>query len=86
MYWLVALALGPASYAQAQALLGSIFGRLLLFLWTFAFFFHLSNGIRHLFWDAGVGLDLETAYATGKIVVGAAGALTLVSWIIAYAI
>lgn len=85
-YWLVSLAIGPAAYAQAQAIAGSFFGRLLLFLWTFAFFYHLANGIRHLFWDAGMGLDLETAYATGKIVVGAAGVLTLASWIIAYAI
>ncbi len=85
-YWLVALAIGPATYAEAQALLGSVVGRLLLFVWTFSLFYHMCNGIRHLFWDAGLGLELETAYLSGKAVIGAAAGLTVVSWIAAYAV
>ena len=55
-YWLVALALGPAAYDQAQGVLGSAIGQVLLFVWSFSLFYHLCNGIRHLFWDAGIGL------------------------------
>tara|TARA_Y100001934_G_C11614446_1_gene433699 strand:- start:76 stop:318 length:243 start_codon:yes stop_codon:yes gene_type:complete len=80
------LAIGPATYAEAQALLGSVVGRLLLFVWTFSLFYHMCNGIRHLFWDAGLGLELETAYLSGKAVIGAAAGLTVVSWIAAYAV
>ena len=85
-YWLVSLAVGPNAYAQAQAVLGSFLGRLLLFLWTLSFFYHLCNGIRHLIWDAGMGFDMDMVYLSGKITVGAAAALTLIAWIIAYAI
>jgi succinate dehydrogenase / fumarate reductase cytochrome b subunit len=57
-------------------------GQLLLFLWTWALFYHLCNGIRHLFWDAGYGFDLETTYKSGKAVIGASVILTLVVWIV----
>lgn len=36
---------------------------------AFCLFFHLANGIRHLFWDAGVGLDLKTTYLSGWTVI-----------------
>jgi succinate dehydrogenase / fumarate reductase cytochrome b subunit len=86
VYWLLALAEGPDAYARARAVLGSGFGQLCLFAWTFALFYHLCNGIRHLVWDAGYGLEIETAEMTGKVVLGASGALTVLAWIIAYGI
>ena len=84
IYWLAAAASGPAAFEIAQGLIGSIIGRLLLLGWTFALFYHLCNGIRHLFWDAGWGLELDDAYRSGWIVVAASGALTLLSWILGY--
>ncbi|HEX4573129.1 MAG TPA: succinate dehydrogenase, cytochrome b556 subunit, partial [Dongiaceae bacterium] len=77
----VAAASGPAAFATAAGLIGSWLGRLLLFGWTFALFFHLANGIRHLFWDAGLGFELKTVYASGWTVVVAAVALTVISFI-----
>jgi len=85
-YWLAALAISEDTYAAAQGILGSIVGRALLFLWTFSLWYHMCNGIRHLFWDAGVGLELEAAYRSGKVVIGGAIGLTLLSWIVAYAV
>ncbi len=84
VYWLAAAAGGPESYAAAQDFIGSIIGRLLLFGWTVALFYHLANGIRHLFWDAGYGYELPTVYRSGWLVVAATTALTLLSWISAY--
>jgi len=84
VYWLVSLAQGPESYAEAQAFFGSILGRFILFPWVFSLFYHLCNGIRHLFWDMGVGFEIATVYTSGKIVVGAAVLLTLVSFGMAY--
>jgi len=84
-YWLVAAASGPEAYAHAQSRLSSKLGLLFLFLWTLALFYHLSNGVRHLFWDAGYGFELETVDKTGKWVIIAAVALTLLAWIIATA-
>ena len=85
-WWVTALALGPEPFATARVVLGSWFGRLLLFAWTFSFFFHLCNGIRHLFWDAGLGFEVRTAYASGKAVIAASVALTFVAFGIAYAL
>jgi len=84
-YWLVAAASGPEAYAHAQSLLSSKLGLLFLFLWTWALFYHLSNGVRHLFWDAGYGFELETVDKTGKWVIIASVALTVLAWIIATA-
>lgn len=85
VYWLVSVASGPEAHANAQALLGSWPGQLLLFAWTLAFWFHFSNGMRHLFWDAGQGLELGPARLSGYLVVVAAILLTVISWVAAYA-
>ena len=85
VYWLAAVASGPEAFASAQALLGSLPGRALLLLVTFSLFYHLGNGIRHLFWDAGVGFELRTARASGMLVIVAAIVLTVVAWSLGYA-
>ena len=85
IYWLAAAATGPEAFATAQGLIGSIFGRLLLLGWTFALFYHLCNGIRHLYWDAGWGFELPVAYRSGWAVVIASAILTVGSWVIGYA-
>lgn len=80
VWWLVALATGPEAFATAQGFTGSWLGRLLLLGWSFALFYHLANGIRHLFWDAGYGYDLKTTTASGWAVVAASVVLTLIAW------
>ena len=85
VWWLVAAASGKDAFATVQLFLGSIIGRLLLFGWSFALFYHLCNGIRHLFWDAGRGFELEQAYSSGRFVVGAAVVLTIAAWVWGYA-
>lgn len=81
-WWIVAAATGPAAFATVQGFLASWLGMLLLFGWSFALFFHLSTGIRHLFWDAGYGFDIVNTYRSGYAAVAAAVVLTLLSWII----
>lgn len=68
-YWISAAGYGPEYFERAQALVGSWFGRLVLFGFTFALFFHFANGIRHLAWDCGWGFELPTLRLTGWIVV-----------------
>ena len=82
-YWLIALASGPGSYAAAAHLLRSPPGLLILFGWTFAFMFHLLNGVRHLFWDAGKGFERGQRHASGWFAILGAIALTLcaAAWI-----
>lgn len=83
-WWLVAAAVGPEAYAAVQVCIGSFFGRLILFGFSFALFFHLCNGIRHLAWDLGLGLDIPTVTRSGWAVVAASVALTLLAWSLGY--
>ncbi len=83
-WYLLAAAGGPESFAVAHGFISSIIGRLLLFGWSFALFYHLSNGIRHLAWDLGYGFEIETVTKTGFAVVLSASLLTLVAWVAAY--
>jgi succinate dehydrogenase / fumarate reductase cytochrome b subunit len=48
----------------------------------FSLYYHLCNGIRHLFWDAGKGFDIQTANKTGKIVILIAVLLTVANTLI----
>jgi len=82
--WLLAVANGPDSFAAVHGFLGTWIGRLLLFGWTWSLTYHLFNGMRHLFWDAGIGLELPAAQASGYAVVVASIAVTLAVWVAGY--
>ncbi len=79
--WLAAGAAGPTAYHGVLSFMRSWIGLLLLFGWTFSICFHLCNGLRHLFWDAGRGFELRTIYASGWTVVATSVVLTIGVWI-----
>jgi len=79
--WLAAAAAGDQSYETAKSILGSIPGKVLLFGWTLAFFYHFLNGIRHLEWDTGRGFEIPQVIRSGWTVVILAGFLTLLFWV-----
>ena len=79
--WLICAASGPEAFSAINAFAASWFGQLLMFGWSFVLFYHLCNGIRHLVWDIGIGLDINTARTTGFAVIGIAAALTILIWI-----
>ena len=54
-----------------------------LFGMTVALLYHLANGVRHLVWDTGHGLDVKSANASAVIVLAFAVAATLAVWGIA---
>jgi len=85
LYWLVSVAGGAEVYAQAQQNLNCWVVRLTLIGWTWAFFFHLCNGLRHLGWDAGFGFDLKTAYRTGYAVIITSLVMTALIWACVFA-
>jgi len=62
--WVASAAISDAAFAAVSGFLASPFGLFLLFGFTLSFSFHMLNGIRYLFWDAGRGLDKEFASAT----------------------
>jgi succinate dehydrogenase / fumarate reductase cytochrome b subunit len=83
VWWLAAAAGSPESFARVQGLIGSWLGMLLLFGWTAALFYHACNGIRHLWWDTGRGLAIDQVEASGKAVLAATAALTVLAWLLA---
>ncbi|NND90732.1 MAG: succinate dehydrogenase, cytochrome b556 subunit [Granulosicoccus sp.] len=83
---LIASAAGsPESYEFMSGIATSWFGKLVLFGFTVTLYYHLANGIRHLFWDLGHGFELDSARKSGNVVLVAAGALSIITWIVAAA-
>jgi succinate dehydrogenase / fumarate reductase, cytochrome b subunit len=82
-WWLAAAAYGDAAYSFVMGVIGSWFGMLVLFGFSFALYFHLCNGVRHLVWDAGKGFEIRDTERANIIVIGSAIALTLLTWLMA---
>lgn len=81
--WLLAIANGPDVYTNLQTHITAWYGQIILIACVFSFYYHLCNGIRHLIWDMGLGLEIKTTYTSGYIVVTAAVLLTVATWYIA---
>ncbi len=84
--WLLAAASGPAAYGVALRFVGSYLGQILLVAGTWCFFLHFCGGIRHLFWDAGRGLELRSIYLSGWAVMVMSTVLTAMAWIVSSAL
>jgi succinate dehydrogenase / fumarate reductase cytochrome b subunit len=82
--WTMSLAGGPESYQAFLGVMGSPLGKLVLFGMSVSLFYHLGNGIRHLVWDFGHGLDVKSANASAYTVFGFTIAATVGFWGIAF--
>ena len=84
--WILATAAGENYFNTVNSIITSWLGKLVLVGFTWALFYHLCNGVRHLFWDAGFGFELSTVYKSGYATVGASVLLTAAAWIIGISI
>ena len=80
--WLLAAASGTDDYSRIAALMSTLIGRLFLIGWSFAFFYHLANGVRHLVWDTGRGLEKQQANASAWFVLILSIVLTAGFWVL----
>lgn len=80
VWWLTALAAGEQGCTCVFTLLSSGTGKLFLLGWTLSLFYHLANGIRHLFWDIGYGFELKTVTVSGVAALVFAVLATLIAW------
>ncbi|MBN66583.1 MAG: succinate dehydrogenase, cytochrome b556 subunit [Rickettsiales bacterium] len=78
--WLWAAAFNAEYFNDYMQLFDHWIGQVLLVGWTFCFYYHLSNGIRHLFWDIGKGFSLPVMTKSGWFVVLLAVGLTAGTW------
>ena len=81
--WIFTLSLGEKYFEYFSMFIKSWFGLLTLFCFTFALNYHFCNGIRHLFWDAGYGYEIETVQKTGLAVLVVSCSLTILIWYLA---
>jgi succinate dehydrogenase / fumarate reductase, cytochrome b subunit len=79
-WWLVSLAAGPDDYAKFAALAHGPIGTIVVVGLAYCLIFHWLNGLRHLFWDVGVGLEIKRTYASGWTVVVLSLVATAVFW------
>ena len=77
---LLALAGGEHSFDAFRQIAGGPLGMLLLFGWSWALFYHLCNGIRHLIQDAGAGYAIAQFVRSSWLSVGVSIVLTLLTW------
>ena len=80
--WLVQAASGPEQYQYFRATMASPVGQLALVAWTFAFFLHLGNGIRHLVWDTGRGFEKRQSRVSAWMVLVLAALATAGYWLV----
>lgn len=79
VWWFLAAATSAEAFATANGVITSWFGDLVMVLSLWGLWYHTLAGVRHLIWDSGQGLDLETAYRLGYAVIGGSFLLTLLT-------
>ena len=85
-WFLLAASLDASAFAVFTGFIQSIFGRLILFGFTWALFHHLLGGLRHFIWDTGHGLDDPVREQLAQATLVGGIALTLVVWAVGYAV
>jgi len=80
--WLTAISSDATIFAAIEAMMHSVVGQLMLLGWSFAFFFHFSNGVRHLVWDTGRGFEKRQADVSSWLVIVAAIVMTAAYWLL----
>lgn len=81
---IMSVEMGPSYFETVQGWLAHPIGLLLLVGWSFALFLHLANGVRHLIWDVGLGLEKNTANKSGLWVIAFAVLATAATWAFAW--
>ncbi len=79
VWWLLAAAVGPDYFATANAVVTSWFGDLVFAASAWAVWYHYLAGLRHLYFDAGKGLEIKTAEMLGMMMIGGSVVLTLIT-------
>jgi succinate dehydrogenase / fumarate reductase cytochrome b subunit len=72
------LTYSPETHQIIINIFQNIFIKVIFSLALFGLLYHLCNGIRHLAWDAGYGLDLDSSYKSGYAVLASSITLTLI--------
>jgi succinate dehydrogenase / fumarate reductase cytochrome b subunit len=82
--WVISATYGNEAFNQIQNILSSWLGVLILIGLTVSIFYHLGNGIRHLFWDFGKGFELKDVKRSGLVVILFTLIMSIITWFIIF--
>ena len=82
VWWLLAAATSDSYFATANAVVTSWFGDLVFTGSLWAVWYHYLAGLRHLYFDAGKGLDIPTAEKLGWGIIIGSVVLTVITIIL----
>ena len=80
VFWFLFISIGENFYNYFQIISSNFIFKAILFFWTLAFFYHLFNGIRYLFWSFSLGMELKTVYFSGYIIALLTIIATIIVW------
>lgn len=78
--WFCAVVWKPELYDQTMALLDNEYTKYAMMVWAFLVFFYIGNGVRHVLWDMGIGLNEKAGIRSGNIVILLSAILTFGLW------
>jgi succinate dehydrogenase / fumarate reductase cytochrome b subunit len=79
VWWLVAAASGAEYFAFVDGLLTSVLGDIVMSLSVLGLWYHALAGVRHLIWDTGRGLDVESADKMGWAILAGSVVFTAIT-------
>lgn len=82
VWWFLAAASSPEYFEIADGFITSWFGDLIMTLSVLALWYHALAGLRHLYWDSGRGLEVETAEKMGIVIIVLSVVLTILTILI----
>lgn len=80
LVWFIAVVWNPPLYDQTMTLLDHPYSKYVFIVWAFVIFFYMGNGIRHVLWDMGIGVNEKSGIMTGNIVLLLSALLTFGLW------
>jgi len=76
VWWLIAAAAGPGYFARVDGYVTSVLGDIVMTGSLWALWYHALGGVRHLIWDTGRALDVETSDRLGWAMIAGSVVLT----------
>lgn len=82
VWWFLAAATSAAYFETVDGLITSFIGDIVMALSAWALWYHALGGLRHLYWDTGRGMEVETAEKLGLMMIVASVVLTILTLLI----
>ena len=82
VWWFLSAATSPEYFAFADGVVTSFLGDLIMALSVWALWYHALAGLRHLYWDSGRGLEIETAEKMGVVILVLSVAMSVITLLV----